>query len=541
MTDRGDARSPSPIALVALGGLIGLEGLAAARIGYPAFGFQSAAVALASGMIVAVSGLVAWHRAPASRTGPLLVAAGAASFIGAFGQVGWDVAADVAARLTWLHVAILGHAVLTQPDGRSAGRWVGALVAGLYVLALVTPAADPLPLAVGLVIAIVLRRLLGGADRRRGSADLAGLVIAAGLAAGPLLQSLVPTLPLNTMAPRFAAVAAAAFMLAADAIRLAPARSRVADIVLRLDPTAPTSIASELRRATGDPTLEVGFPLTSGDGYVDVAGRPVTPPPPGSSRVASWIGRDGVVTALVVHDRRLETDAALAAAASRAMELATANARLQAELRTQVADVRLSRRRLVEAGDEERRAWDNRLAAGLLPGLDDLDQRLKAIGTGSRPPVDEAIGQARNGLADVRFELVGLAEGLRPRTIEALGLGGALAQLVARSPIPVALAADDLPAVSPPIGSTIYYVCSEALANVAKHARASQVAVRVTADAGRLVATVADDGVGGADPDAGTGLRGIRDRVDALGGTFLVESRSASGTRVRAELPVATA
>lgn len=540
MTDRDRAHAPSAMALVALGGLIGLEGFAAARIGYPAFAFQSAALALFSGMIVAVSGLVAWQRAPASRAGPLLVAAGAASFIGAFGHSGWDAAAVVAIRLAWLHIAILGHVVLTQPDGRSAGRPVRTLVAGLYVLALVTPASDPLPLSVGLVIAIALRRLLGGSDRRRGSADLAGLILAAGLAAGPLLQILLPTMPLNAMAPRFAALATAAFLLAADAIRLAPTRWHVADVVLRLDPTAPTSIAGELRRATGDPTLEVGFPLTSGDGYVDIAGRPVSPPPPGSSRVASLIGRDGVVTALVVHDRRLETDAALAAAASQAMELATANARLQAELRAQVADVRVSRRRIVEASDEEQRVWDHRLAAGLLPGLDDLDRRLRAIGAESGAPVDEAIGRALAGLAEARLDLVGLAEGLRPRALEAHGLGGALAQLAARSPIRVSLAADDLPAVSPAIGSTIYYVCSEALANVAKHARASQVAVGVTVNAGRLVATVADDGIGGADPDAGTGLRGIRDRVEALGGTFLIEPRPGSGTRVRAELPVAT-
>lgn len=540
MTDRPGAHAPSAMALVALGGLIGLEGLAAARIGYPAFAFQSAALALFSGMIVTVSGLVAWNRAPASRAGPLLVVAGAASFVGAFGQVGWDVAADVATRLAWLHIAILGHIILTQPDSRTAGRPVRALVAGLYILALVTPASDPLPLSLGLVIAIALRRLLGGSDRRRGSADLAGLVIAAGLAAGPLLQILLPTMPLNVMAPRFAALATAAFLLATDAIRLAPARSRVADIVLRLDPTAPTSIAGELRRATGDPTLEVGLPLTSGDGYVDIAGRPVSPPPPGSSRVASLIGRDDVVTALVVHDRRLETDAALAAAASQAMELATANARLQAELHAQVADVRTSRRRIVEASDEEQRAWDHRLAAGLLPGLDDLDRRLRAVGAGSGAPVDDAIGRALAGLAEARLDLVGLAEGLRPRALEAHGLGGALAQLAARSPVRVALAADDLPPVSLAIGSTIYYVCSEALANVAKHARASQVAVGVTVDDGRLVATVVDDGIGGADPDAGTGLRGIRDRVEALGGTFLIEPRLGSGTRVRAELPVAT-
>ena len=127
-----------------------VEGMVAVRVGYAAFAFQSAVLALASGLIIAGSGLAAWHLAPASRVGSLLAAAGAASFLGAFGQLGWEAAAALAVRLTWLYVAMLGHVVLTQPDGRVARPAIGVVVAAVYLCSLVSRPDDPLPLAVGL-------------------------------------------------------------------------------------------------------------------------------------------------------------------------------------------------------------------------------------------------------------------------------------------------------------------------------------------------------------------------------------------------------
>ena len=254
------ARTPSAMALVALTVLIVLEGLAAARIGFAAHAFQTAVLTLATGWVLAGCGLAAWHLAPASRTGLLLFAAGAASFMGSFSHVGWDLAAAAATWLTWIYVAILGQVLLTQPDGRVRSTIVVVLTVGLYLVALGSPPDAPLPLAAGLALALAVRRAVAGPDPRRGSADAIGLVVAAALAAGPLLEVLAPGLRLNAVALWLATVAGAAVLLAADTIRVAPVLGRVTDIVLRLDPRTPISVAGELRRATGESHARTGVP-----------------------------------------------------------------------------------------------------------------------------------------------------------------------------------------------------------------------------------------------------------------------------------------
>src|SRR5262249_24531753 len=130
-----------------------------------------------------------------------------------------------------------------------------------------------------------------------------------------------------------------------------------------------------------------------------------------------------------------------------------------------------------------------------------------------------------------------LAQGLHPRALTEDGLARALTALCEQSPVPVELqvAGDRLPEE---IEATVYFVCSEALANLAKYASASSASVRITADDRVTRVVVADDGVGGADPTRGSGLRGLRDGGDALGGTVVVESPAGKGTHVVAELPL---
>ena len=240
--------------LLTLGALIVVEGLAAGRIGFASFEFQYAVLWVACGWVIAGSGLVAWHAAPASRTGPLLVAAGAAAFLGAFDRVGWPPAAQVAGVLTWSMVAVLGQALLTHPDGRvrRARTWIPVL--GLYLLVPPTPPNDPWLMGAGLLAALGARRILDGRDPRRGAADTAGVIAAAGLMSGTLLDLLAPGLLLNERALELGAVGAAAVLIAADTIRLAPLRAQVTDAVLLLDPASGRRVVDELRRATGDPT-----------------------------------------------------------------------------------------------------------------------------------------------------------------------------------------------------------------------------------------------------------------------------------------------
>src|SRR5439155_15077358 len=129
------------------------------------------------------------------------------------------------------------------------------------------------------------------------------------------------------------------------------------------------------------------------------------------------------------------------------------------------------------------------------------------------------------------------ARGIHPATLAERGPAAAIRELAERCPVPVELVA---PAerYAPSLEAAVYFVCSEALANVAKHAHASRVAIRIAAASGRLLVEVVDDGVGGAGPSAGSGLPGLRDRVEALGGRLRVDSPPGGGTRLLAELPL---
>ena len=279
--------------------------------------------------------------------------------------------------------------------------------------------------------------------------------------------------------------------------------------------------------------------LADGAGFVDLAGRPLVVPAPGSGRTVTSIAWRGEAGAVVVHDVRLDTPAALSTASSRAIELAAANARLQAELREQVLDVRASRRRIVEAGAAARSALEHRIATGLMPRIGGLERSLEGLPASPGRADGEVVDGVRRALAEIREELARLADGLHPNALEAGGLSGALERLAGRCPVPVHVSAASLPPLPAAVASTARFVSSEALTNVAKHARASHAVISATVEGGRLTVEVTDDGVGGADPEGGTGLRGLRDRVEALGGTLGLESEDGSGTRLWAELPLA--
>jgi signal transduction histidine kinase len=135
------------------------------------------------------------------------------------------------------------------------------------------------------------------------------------------------------------------------------------------------------------------------------------------------------------------------------------------------------------------------------------------------------------------MDLAAFAQGIHPRALTAEGLSAALPPLADRAGVPVTLTVPP-ERMPPPIEATIYFVCSEALTNVAKYARASRVAVDVNRSSDEVSATIEDDGVGGADPNRGSGLRGLVDRVEALGGRLRIESPAAAGTRLVATLPL---
>jgi PAS domain S-box-containing protein len=213
------------------------------------------------------------------------------------------------------------------------------------------------------------------------------------------------------------------------------------------------------------------------------------------------------------------------------------------ERKSQEEELRASRARLVAAGEEARRRLERNLHDGAQQRLVSLSVALRLAQSklGSDPSAaGELLQQAGGELSLALEELRELARGIHPAVLTDRGLDAALQSLADRTPIPVEL---HLPSrkLPEPIAAAAYYVVSEAIANVVKHARASSIEVDVSAPNGRVVVEVADDGVGGADPSAGSGLRGLADRVAVLDGRLRVESPAAGGTRVVAEMPLESA
>jgi signal transduction histidine kinase len=236
---------------------------------------------------------------------------------------------------------------------------------------------------------------------------------------------------------------------------------------------------------------------------------------------------DGNPIAALVHDRSLLDDPELVQAVGAAASLALENARLQAELRAQLEEVRASRARIVSAGDAERRRLERDLHDGAqqrLLGVRLALQLARGRLADGGAVTDELLAEVDTEVVDALEELRVLARGIHRAILTEEGLAAALAALARRAPVPVELTVcpQRLPA---PVEATAYFVAAEALANVAKHANACRVAIEVTRRNGTLGVQVADDGVGGADP-GGAGLRGLRDRVEALDGRLEIESPS---------------
>jgi PAS domain S-box-containing protein len=200
-----------------------------------------------------------------------------------------------------------------------------------------------------------------------------------------------------------------------------------------------------------------------------------------------------------------------------------------------VQELRASRARVVEVGDAERRRIQRNLHDGAQQRLTAVLLNLgraRASGGASDALLDAAIDELADGLQEIRE----LAGGLHPSMLSERGLVAALEALAMRAPVPVELEMLPDRRLPEPVEAAAYYVVAEALANVHKHAGAGRVVVRATADGHQLVVDVDDDGVGGAD-EAGSGLSGLADRVEALGGRLSLESPAGAGTRLHAEIP----
>jgi signal transduction histidine kinase len=314
------------------------------------------------------------------------------------------------------------------------------------------------------------------------------------------------------------------------------ARGGVADLVVELGRTpGGVGVRDALAKALHDSTLQVAYWLPMRQAYVDDEGRPFQLPDDGRAVMKL---ED---IAAIVHDPELDPD--LVEAAGAAARLALHNSRLQADVRAQLGKVQESRRRIVTAGDEQRRRIERDLHDGAQQRLVALALELRLaqreLGGNLDPQVDRILAEAVDELQVAVEELRELARGVHPAVLTEEGLAGALESLADRTPLPVRIESAPDERLPPEIEAAAYFVACEAIANAVKHSHAT--GIRVTADRrnGRLVIEVEDDGIGGASENDGSGLRGLVDRVEAHGGTLRVESEPGKGTRVVGELPCA--
>ena len=289
-----------------------------------------------------------------------------------------------------------------------------------------------------------------------------------------------------------------------------------------------------------DPSIELGYWLPAQQRYVDASGRPFELPEPDSRRALAEIEHDGRPVAVIVHDATLLDQPELIQSVGAAAALALENERLDAELRSRIQEVSASRVRLITAEEAARRRLERSLHDG-------PQQRLVALALGmrtarSRLPdhpdtAAELIEACEKELTTTIDELRELARGIHPAVLTDRGLEPALESLCGRFPIPVEISElpeERLPAA---VESAAYLVVSEALANIARYSRASHATVAVVRRNGHALVEIRDDGVGGADPSRGNGLRGLVDRVSALDGSLELVSAPGEGTIVYAEIP----
>jgi signal transduction histidine kinase len=574
---------------VAGGALCATMVYGAIREGWPPA--REASLTYATAFAAITIGIVVWERRPENRTGILLTAVPLAFLLddlnivfprSAFAEtVGWGA--------SWLPAALIAHLILAYPSGRLTSRLDRAFVAigycfaagyGLLFMLFYSPRApndediwefptwaDPYThvtwldlsaakrvldwtlLVLGMLfLALLVRKLVRASPMGRrvvwpltfaGCFIVVQFSVQMALYGEPVNSWTHPTwFWIVVIAPLSVPVALAAGLLWGRT-----ARSAVADLVVELERTPPGSVRDALARTLRDPSLELALWLPERGAYVDSEGRPRELSAAGSDRAVTVLGPVESPVAALVHDPTLLERRGLLEAAGAAARLALENERLQAELRLQLEEVRSSRARIVQAGDNERRRLERNLHDGAQQRLLGLGLALKLareqLGAGANGTA-ELLVEAEDELRAALDELRELARGIHPAILTDQGLAAAVRSLAERSAVPVTILALPYERLGEPVEAAAYFVVSEALANVTKYAHASNVRVNITRRDALAVVDIEDDGVGGADPAAGSGLRGLLDRIQALDGQLSIDSSPGRGTRIRAEIPCAS-
>jgi signal transduction histidine kinase len=313
---------------------------------------------------------------------------------------------------------------------------------------------------------------------------------------------------------------------------------RLARVLLRSRVPDSGPVREMLAERLGDRTLNIAYWLPARGIFVDERGRVVELPGAGSGRAWTAVERGGVRVAAIVHDAELDATPELVHAAAAAAGLAIDNERLKAELRARVDELRVSRVRIVEAADDARRRIERDLHDGAQQQLVSLalDLRMLKARMGDSG-LGATVDQLGAKLADALAELRELARGIHPAILSERGIGAAVEALVARAPLDVEfdVAVDER--LPPPVEAAAYFVIAEGLTNVVRYAHTRTASVQVRRVEGEIEVIVADDGIGGATLEGGTGLRGLNDRLAVLDGRLALSSPEGGGTRLEARIP----
>jgi signal transduction histidine kinase len=531
-------------------------------------------------------GLFVWTRRPDNRVGPLMVAVAFSWVVSDLSFSNSALLFSLGVILSQVFIAVTVHLLLVFPTGRFESRIDRLTAAAAYFAACVLVVAantfaDPdtfdcpdcpsnlfliaddksvaeaialaahvtfAAVALGVLVSLVRRWLRAGPVQRRALVA----VLFAGGALAVLLFAVSTIVPIIGHDPTAVAVIGISALvpfglvpyvffgslLRARIIRGGAFRELVAGLS-----KAPRrgELRAALAKALGDPSLEIAFWLPESKEYVDADGGPVDVRSGGPGRAVSEVRLEDRPVAVIMHDTSLLDDPEQVEAVGAAAALALENERLDAELRAKVDELRSSRKRIIEATLAERRRLERDLHDGaqqrlvsVALGLRMVEARLKDDPDG----VHELLETAERELEAALAELRELARGIHPAVLSERGLDAALEALASRAPLPVELDTRVRERLPEPTELAAYFVVAEALTNVAKYANASRATVRAVRDNGRLVVEVLDDGVGGADPAGGSGLRGLADRIAALDGTLELRSADGGGTALRAEIPV---
>lgn len=558
-------------AVMSLGLAVGLAAIESSLPGAPSTAVVASDVL--AGWSFAIVGASLWTHYRSRWIGGLTIAVGLASFLPDIRWFETTVTWTLGSVLSDVHLVILAWLVLAFPSGRldRNGRVFMTTVAVYFVSLSIlghlfqvpSPGCADCPssfllirvdeqlndliwgvgqvinlVIVGVLVAMIIRkRNASSPAARRALSPVVWALGPIGLAL--VLAFLEPLTGFSTAGSQAVLIverlALIFFPLAlvVGMVRTRLDQARVGGLAVALeDVMTSTELETRIGDALGDPTARLMFWTESNAPPIDTEGRSVHDL--GGKSEAVIFTSDGARLGAILYDPAV--DEALVTSVAAAATLSMRNESLRAELRRQLIEVERARERIAEAGMEERRRIERDLHDGTQQGLLALGATLSSARSRANGEVAHLLDEAIEDLKRAIDSLREFARGVHPSILTDRGVGPAIETLAERSPVPVKFDVTD-ERYRPAIESAAYFVVVESLTNTIRHANATTARVTVSAAEGQLIAEVSDDGEGGADVGGGTGLQGLQDRIEALGGQLHVISPPGGGTTVKAVLP----